>query len=247
MWVMVPIVGGAAIAKKITNKTKGRRNDDDDDETFSNRRNALGKRNEGREEDDEEAGNENESFLSSPSSRRRRQLQNLHEEEGEGEDEDDEENNRYNNKSGRTPTVTNNNYYNNNNNNNKRQPFAEKSINQFLPSINVEEMLSTLKKENFALECELGMMSATLEEETLRADALEEDLNNTRQTLQAVVERDTLSETGRLQDKLALAQDELILLNATVEEEFKKNDELREELKSVQNTLDEVVKREMRR
>ena len=244
MWVMVPIVGGAAIAKKITNKTKGRRNDDDDEETFSNRRNALGKRNEEREEDDEEAGNENESFLSSPSSRRRRQLQNLHEDEGEGEDEDDEENNRYNNKSGRTPTVKNNNYYNNNNNN-KRQPFAEKSINQFLPSINVEEMLSTLKKENFALECELGMMSATLEEETLRADALEEDLNNTRQTLQAVVERDTLSETGRLQDKLALAQDELILLNATVEEEFKKNDELREELKSVQNTLDEVVKREM--
>ena len=62
-------------------------------------------------------------------------------------------------------------------------------------------------------------------------DKLEEDLNNTRQTLQAVVERDTLSETRKLQDKLALAQDELILLNATVEEEFKKNDELREELK----------------
>ena len=75
----------------------------------------------------------------------------------------------------------------------------------------MEEILSTLKKENFALECELGMMSATLEEETLRADALEEDLD-TRQTLQAVVERDTLSETGRLQDKLALAKDELILL-----------------------------------
>ena len=102
-----------------------------------------------------------------------------------------------------------------------------------------------MKKENFALECELGMMSATLEEETLRADALEEDLNDTRQTLQAVVERDTLSETGRLQDKLALAQDRLILLSATAEEEFKKNDELREELKRVQNTLDEVVKREM--
>ena len=49
----------------------------------------------------------------------------------------------------------------------KRLPFAEKSINQFLPSINVEEMISTLKKEKFALECELGMMSATLEEETL--------------------------------------------------------------------------------
>ena len=87
------------------------------------------------------------------------------------------------------------------------------------------------------------MMSATLEEETLRRIAFEEDLNNTRQTLQAVVERDTLSETRKLQDKLALAQDELILLNATVEEEFKKNDELRE-LKSVQNTLEEVVKRE---
>ena len=44
---------------------------------------------------------------------------------------------------------------------------------------------------------------------------------------------------------MALAQDELILLSATAEEEFKKNDELREELKRVQNTLDEVVKREM--
>ena len=131
----------------------------------------------------------------------------------------------------------------------RQKPFKQtgekSSIDQLLPSINVEKILSSLKKENFALECELGMMSATLEEETLRADALEEDLNDTRQTLQAVVERDTLSETGRLQDKLALAQDELILLSATAEEEFKKNDELREELNRVQNTLDEVVKREM--
>ncbi len=205
---MLPIVGGAAIAKKITTSAK----------TNSNVRASFNF-----EDDFEEEGGE-----------------------GGGEDDD------FENIVKKTIQTT----TNDNNNDNKRRGRQQKprverlgekksSIEQLLPSINVEEILSTLKKENFALECELGMMSATLEEETLRADALEEDLNDTRQTLQAVVERDTLSETGRLQDKLALAQDELILLSATAEEEFKKNDELREELKRVQNTLDEVVKREM--
>ena len=211
MWVMLPIVGGAAIAKKIT--------------TTSANANSNARASFNFEDDFEEEG-----------------------EGGGGEDDD------FENVKKTIQTTTNDN--NDDDDDNKRRGRQQKprverlgekksSIEQLLPSINVEEILSTLKKENFALECELGMMSATLEEETLRADALEEDLNDTRQTLQAVVERDTLSETGRLQDKLALAQDELILLSATAEEEFKKNDELREELKRVQNTLDEVVKREM--
>ena len=211
MWAMLPIVGGAAIAKKITKSAKTNSNVT---LSFNN--------DEGRRKDDEE-----DDF-----------------EEEEGGEDDDFENIK------KTIQTTTNNNDNKRGRRRQQKPQVEtgekkSSIEQLLPSINVEEILSTLKKENFALECELGMMSATLEEETLRADALEEDLNDTRQTLQAVVERDTLSETGRLQDKLALAQDELILLSATAEEEFKKNDELREELNRVQNTLDEVVKREM--
>ena len=232
MWVMLPIVGGAAIAKKMTNKS-GR--GEGGDASVARRHGEAEENEEEREEEEgegEERVDDEEGKFLSPS--RRRYYQRDHRYRHRGNENTTFENSNDENNEKTVPTKK----------NAKRLPFAEKSINQFLPSINVEEMISTLKKEKFALECELGMMSATLEEETLRADALEEDLNNTRQTLQAVVERDTLSETRKLQDKLALAQDELILLNATVEEEFKKNDELREELKSVQNTLEEVVKRE---
>ena len=232
MWVMLPIVGGAAIAKKMTNKS-GR--GEGGDASVARRHGEAEENEEEREEEEgegEERVDDEEGKFLSPS--RRRYYQRDHRYRQRGNENTTFENSNDENNETTVPTKK----------NAKRLPFAEKSINQFLPSINVEEMISTLKKEKFALECELGMMSATLEEETLRADALEEDLNNTRQTLQAVVERDTLSETRKLQDKLALAQDELILLNATVEEEFKKNDELREELKSVQNTLEEVVKRE---
>ena len=201
MWVMLPIVGGAAIAKKMTNKSgRGKGGD-----ASAARRHGEAEENEEEREEEEGDGEERvddeEGKFLSPS--RRRYYQRDHRYRHRGNENTTFENSNDENNETTVPTK-----------NAKRLPFAEKSINQFLPSINVEEMISTLKKEKFALECELGMMSATLEEETLRADALEEDLNNTRQTLQAVVERDTLSETRKLQDKLALAQDELILLNA---------------------------------
>ena len=191
MWVMLPIVGGAAIAKKITSNKK-------------NATNVTLSFNKGRRRKDDDEEDHEDDF---------------EEEEEEGGGDDDFENIIL---AAEKKTLTNDDNDKGDNKRRRRQkPFKQtgekSSIDQLLPSINVEEILSSLKKENFALECELGMMSATLEEETLRADALEEDLNDTRQTLQAVVERDTLSETGRLQDKLALAQDELILLSATAE------------------------------
>ena len=137
MWVMLPIVGGAAIAKKITSNkkttnvtlsfNKGFRRKDDDEDDF---------------EEEEEEDDDFENILS----RAEKKTTN-----------DDNDNKRRR----------------------RQKPFEQtgekSSIDQLLPSINVEEILSSLKKENFALECELGMMSATLEEETLRADALEED------------------------------------------------------------------------
>ena len=140
---MLPIVGGAAIAKKITRSSAKTNSNVVRTTSFTNKG--------GRRKDDD-----------------------FEEEEGGGGEDDDE-----NIIEKTIQTTTNNNKERRGGR--QQKPRVERlgekkpSIEQLLPSINVEEILSTLKKENFALECELGMMSATLEEETLRADALEED------------------------------------------------------------------------
>jgi hypothetical protein len=238
MWVMLPIVGGAAIAKRITknnnNSSKNTTSSNDESiQKFENHEDVFSKHSKNNNNDNDNNDMDEYNY--------------------DDYDDDYDYDDRF---------VDNNNNNNNNNNSNSnntkhkmlsflKSPHRQQrqqqkaSIEQFLPSINVEQMLEKLKQEKFQLECELGMMNATLEEEAMRADALEEDLNNTRVTLQAVIERDSLDEAARANEKLRATREELILMNETLEEEFKKNDELKSDLQRVQKTLDEVVKREI--